>query len=123
MRKMCALCDLVKAAAGIYSTVWQFLMRGDRLRELMMASEARSLPNGSGARSVHVQVRRYTPFGGGIRNCLGQQLARMNVPTAVAMFVGNFHLQLTAEVRCMTSIQSPCHWHVVAMLCDNPPMP
>ena len=45
-----------------------------------------------------VQARRYNPFGGGVRNCLGQQLARMNVPTAVAMFVSNFHLKLTPEV-------------------------
>ena len=45
-----------------------------------------------------VQARRYNPFGGGVRNCLGQQLARMNVPTAVAMFVSNFRLKLTPEV-------------------------
>jgi cytochrome P450 len=48
---------------------------------------------------LHVQARRFNPFGAGIRNCLGQQLARMNVPTAVAMFVSNFHLKLTPEVR------------------------
>jgi hypothetical protein len=45
------------------------------------------------------QAKRFTPFGQGIRNCLGQQLARMNVPTAVAMFVSNFHLELSPEVR------------------------
>jgi cytochrome P450 len=45
-----------------------------------------------------VKARRFNPFGAGIRNCLGQQLARMNVPTAVAMFVSNFHLALTPEV-------------------------
>ena len=49
-------------------------------------------------RSWWLQARRYNPFGGGVRNCLGQQLARMNVPTAVAMFVSNFHLKLTSEV-------------------------
>ena len=45
-----------------------------------------------------MQVRRFNPFGQGLRNCLGQQLARMNVPTAVAMFVSNFKLELTPEV-------------------------
>ena len=66
-----------------------------------------------------MQARRYNPFGGGVRNCLGQQLARMNVPTAVAMFVSNFHLKLTPEVlwikpaylHIMLSAQAlyPCH--------------
>ena len=28
-----------------------------------------------------VQAKRYTPFGNGIRNCVGQQLAMSNVPT------------------------------------------
>ncbi len=45
-----------------------------------------------------MQVRRFNPFGQGLRNCLGQQLARMNVPTAIAMFVANFKLELTPEV-------------------------
>lgn len=43
------------------------------------------------------KVRRFNPFGQGLRNCLGQQLARMNVPTAIAMFVANFKLELTPE--------------------------
>ncbi|CAL8464888.1 g4423 [Coccomyxa elongata] len=43
------------------------------------------------------KVRRFNPFGQGLRNCLGQQLARMNVPTAIAMFVSNFKLELTPE--------------------------
>ncbi len=63
----------------------------------------------------HVQTRRYNPFGGGIRNCLGQQLARMNVPTAVAMFVANFHLQLTQEVRCKAGL-----WLRTLKLCHCP---
>ena len=45
-----------------------------------------------------MQAKRFHPFGQGIRNCVGQQLARMNVPTAVAMFVGNFHLQVAPQV-------------------------
>lgn len=51
-----------------------------------------------------LQVKRYNPFGQGVRNCLGQQLARMNVPTAVAMFVAQFDFSLAPEVR-------PSSWH------------
>ena len=34
----------------------------------------------------------------GLRTCLGMQLARMNVPCAVAKFVSAFRLELTPEV-------------------------
>ena len=30
---------------------------------------------------VTMQAKRFTPFGNGIRNCVGQQLALSNVPT------------------------------------------
>ncbi len=53
--------------------------------------------------SLCAQVRRFNPFGQGLRNCLGQQLARMNIPTAIAMFVSNFKLELTLEVTVLTS--------------------
>ena len=33
------------------------------------------------------------------RNCLGQQLAKINVPTAVAMLTREFHLTLAPQVR------------------------
>jgi cytochrome P450 len=46
-----------------------------------------------------LQVKRYTPFGQGVRNCLGQQLARMNVPTAVAMFMSEFEFTVAPQVR------------------------
>ena len=32
------------------------------------------------------------------RNCLGQQLAKINIPTAVAMLLREFHMELTPEV-------------------------
>ncbi|CAL8472312.1 g11855 [Coccomyxa elongata] len=51
--------------------------------------------NGSKARDG--KVKRYNPFGQGVRNCLGQQLARMNVPTAVAMFVSEFEFTVAPE--------------------------
>eukprot|EP00884_Botryococcus_braunii_P017299 jgi/Botrbrau1/4252/Bobra.0044s0047.1 len=44
------------------------------------------------------RVRKFHPFGDGQRNCVGQNLARMNVPTAVAMFVSHFHLSLDESV-------------------------
>ena len=34
----------------------------------------------------------------GVRTCLGMQLARMNLPCAVAKFVSAFRLELTPEV-------------------------
>ncbi len=49
--------------------------------------------------ACRVQVKRYTPFGQGVRNCLGQQLARMNVPTAVAMFMSEFEFTVAPQVR------------------------
>lgn len=33
------------------------------------------------------------------RNCLGQQLAKINMPTAVAMLTREFHLTLAPQVR------------------------
>jgi cytochrome P450 len=48
-----------------------------------------------------LQARRFNPFGQGVRNCLGQQLARTNVPTAVAMFIAHLKLQLTPEVSVL----------------------
>ena len=32
------------------------------------------------------------------RNCLGQQLAKINIPTAVAMLLREFHMELAPEV-------------------------
>lgn len=32
------------------------------------------------------------------RVCLGQQLAKINIPTAVAMLLREFHMELAAEV-------------------------
>lgn len=49
--------------------------------------------------ACRLQVKRYTPFGQGVRNCLGQQLARMNVPTAVAMFMSEFEFTVAPQVR------------------------
>ena len=34
----------------------------------------------------------------GCRNCLGQQLAKINVPTAVAMLTREFHMTLASQV-------------------------
>ena len=38
-----------------------------------------------------VQAKRYTPFGNGIRNCVGQQLAMSNVPTGRCLGVACMH--------------------------------
>ena len=44
----------------------------------------------------------------------------MNVPTAVAMFVANFHLQLTPEVRCQTGLKVAPAVAPPTILLDNP---
>jgi cytochrome P450 len=46
-----------------------------------------------------VQVRRFHPFGDGIRSCIGQSLARMNMPTAVALLVSAFRFEMDDSVR------------------------
>lgn len=45
------------------------------------------------------QVRRFHPFGGGMRSCIGQSLARMNAPTVLAMLVSNFRFEMDESVR------------------------
>ncbi len=49
--------------------------------------------------SAHRQARRFRPFGAGVRNCLGQQLAYTNIPTAIAMLASTFRMELSEEVR------------------------
>lgn len=53
------------------------------------------------AQNPGAQAKRFTPFGNGIRNCVGMQLSKMNIPTAVAMIVSQFKLALSPEVSCM----------------------
>ncbi|CAK0787756.1 hypothetical protein CVIRNUC_010978 [Coccomyxa viridis] len=55
------------------------------------SSAAPALQAGSKARRMH-------PFGQGIRNCVGQQLAKINIPTVIAMFVREFHLTLAPQM-------------------------
>ena len=38
------------------------------------------------------------------RNCLGQQLAKINVPTAVAMLTREFHMTLASQVWCLSQL-------------------
>ena len=53
------------------------------------------------------QARRFRPFGAGVRNCLGQQLANVNIPTAIAMLVSSFKMQLSEEV-CLLDCPALC---------------
>ena len=51
---------------------------------------------------VHVdqgRTKRWMPFSMGSRDCIGQNLARMNYVTAVAMLLAHFHFELAPEVR------------------------
>jgi cytochrome P450 len=60
--------------------------------------------------ACNLQARRFRPFGAGVRNCLGQQLAHVNIPTAVAMLVGNFKMQLSDEVGGGLATQCMLDW-------------
>ena len=48
---------------------------------------------------MHSQRFLYSPCDVPCRVCLGQQLAKINIPTAVAMLLREFHMELAAEVR------------------------
>lgn len=48
---------------------------------------------------VLMQAKRFTPFGNGIRNCVGQQLALSNVPTGWST-AGPLSKTLSKGVRC-----------------------
>ena len=43
-------------------------------------------------------VRRWFPFSAGQRDCIGQNLARMNYTTTVAMLLARFSLRLAVPV-------------------------
>ncbi|KAK9834011.1 hypothetical protein WJX81_002816 [Elliptochloris bilobata] len=51
-----------------------------------------------GSAKADNKAKRFTPFGNGIRNCVGQQLAMSNVPTAVAMLTAEFKMTLSPEI-------------------------
>ena len=48
--------------------------------------------------SMHCQPVLCSPCQVPCRVCLGQQLAKINIPTAVAMLLREFHMELAAEV-------------------------
>ena len=45
------------------------------------------------------RVKRFLPFSAGMRDCVGQNLARMNYTTTVAMLIARFKFKLAPEVR------------------------
>ena len=49
-----------------------------------------------------LQVKRFIPFSVGPRDCIGQNLAKVNYQTTVPMLLSQFSFKLADEV-------SPCH--------------
>ena len=45
-----------------------------------------------------LQVRRFMPFSVGPRDCIGQNLAKVNYQTTVPMLLSNFSFKLAEEV-------------------------
>jgi hypothetical protein len=43
--------------------------------------------------------KRFLPFAAGLRNCIGQNLAKMNAHATLAVLLSRFSFQLPAEVR------------------------
>eukprot|EP00884_Botryococcus_braunii_P020070 jgi/Botrbrau1/6747/Bobra.0324s0032.1 len=56
----------------------------------------------------HGRVRRFHPFGDGMRSCIGQSLARMNVPTAVAMLVCAFRFKMDKSIEDAGTFDLEC---------------
>lgn len=48
--------------------------------------------------SEMLQVRRFMPFSVGPRDCIGQNLAKVNYQTTVPMLLSNFSFKLAEEV-------------------------
>ena len=51
-----------------------------------------------GAAAEATRVKRFLPFSTGMRDCVGQNLARMNYTTTVAMLIAHFKFELAPEV-------------------------
>lgn len=75
----------------------EFIKRSDKMTGEAASSLAAFIDNTETTVSSE-RVRKFHPFGDGLRSCVGQNLARMNVPTAIALFVSNFHLKLDESV-------------------------
>jgi len=44
-------------------------------------------------------VKRFVPFSEGVRDCVGQNLARLNLTTTLAQLYGSFSFRLAEEVK------------------------
>lgn len=65
------------------------------------------------SRASDSRAKRFFPFSFGSRDCVGQNLARMNYTTTVAMLLAHFNFQLSDEVRalvceCKSFLRSAC---------------
>lgn len=56
------------------------------------------------AASEH-RVKRFTPFSVGPRDCIGQNLAKINYQTTVPMLLANFSFKLSEEVTPVCTVQ------------------
>ena len=51
-----------------------------------------------------MQVRRYLPFSGGNRACVGMELARLNYTVALALLLSHFSFRL-ADEACLSCLR------------------
>ena len=63
--------------------------------------------SGAGSTGPKNPIRRWMPFSAGQRDCIGQNLARMNYVTTVAMLLAKFSMKLAVPVSCFLSTTQP----------------
>ena len=59
-------------------------------------------------------VKRFVPFSEGVRDCVGQNLARLNLTTTLAQLFGSFSFRLAEEVEAPCSLVRP--WPPIRMV-------
>ena len=60
----------------------------------------------SSERSQLMQVKRFIPFSVGPRDCIGQNLAKVNYQTTVPMLLSQFSFKLAEEVLTPSKARS-----------------
>ncbi len=66
---------------------------------------------GGGSNSKAAAAPNFMPFAEGQRNCVGQNLAKLEVLVLLATLLGHFRLELAPEVRaCMLQLKVQGLW-------------
>jgi cytochrome P450 len=69
--------------------------------DAIQSSNSNTGPNSQASKQ---RPKRFFPFSLGTRDCVGQNLARMNYTTTVAMLLAHFNFQLSDEVGFLLAV-------------------